>query len=1517
MRKILAVLTLVVIAVGTGSCGDQDLMSPEVPGPQFAISDAAHEGENPDFFFLPPLVPDPVGHVNFDEGEFNSDVKPVVFICELEVIVGNPLATTECDPDAEALKIEFTMNTGPGSETVRLNEADEHYIVNWHTDEFALDLDRFYRIHVRVGATPLGFADVDPLSNGRELRNVNTDEVIGLVDGRTLPIKFRIENGALCDPPGTTPCASATFDLADGGSVVLEETGDRVDLPPQATLPEGVTEVTVTMQLCDGIDVDLPTFGNCLEITSDPALDETTAAGSGNWDGLFPRAVISVCSLIDSSELPADPQRDLITLHRQNDDDVQALPHAHSFCEGEAQSASLWQGGFRSLASRGLDLLRQGVARIGGPRPLHARGRALRLDVGHAGESPFLSKFQFALPAEMEIDETTNGQTTGAGGTVSPAPTVIVKDRDGGPVAGATVRFEVDGSGGSLSPDAGLTVISGADGRASIADAEEGAGTWTLGGETGTYRLRAFGFGIAGSGDDGPFMPELPSETETEQNPVTLETGEVIFTAAVCESEPCAVGTIDLTEGGSVILEATGDRVDIPAQDPNAFPDGVTEVTITLELCDGIDVDLPTFGNCLRITSDPELTEDTFVEWGGLSPRAIISMCSVELEGDPALDALTDPQRDMVTLHRERNGLVQALPHADDECPTIIPESAWSGENASLAQRGLSALQRGVAFLAGAKPLLASGRRLRLDVGHAGESPFLSNFQLALPAMMEIVEGTDGQTADAGFGVEVPPKVYVSDRDGNAVLGATVHFEVTGGGGTIDEGSSLSVTTGSDGVAAVASWVLGAAAGTNTVKASGRGIADPTDDGPFMPALASDEPAPEEPPDPVELGTGEVSFTALGLGLVSHWTGDGTFEDAVGPNHGVADPLGSVGFADGIVGQAFQFQGDSAFVDAPGTNIDDADHITIMGWVRMDSEAPLSRIERFVTLTGEKAVVRHDGEASPGQLHFFTRIGGNLHHIRVDGVLQTGCFQHFAGTYDGTVMRAYLDGTEVGSLEVPGALDTGEGVELSSLAQTVAGLETLDGLLDEVEIHNRALTAAEIQASFGAPGSAGTCALLAPTGTVQGTVTDATTQEPIPGAQVHVVGTGLGALTDEIGRYELNHVPAGSQTIRVTMIGYADQEQEVEVADGMTTPTDFSLLPISAAVARAVSKGYEGVLAVYSAVSDELDRTGSSTDFDQLSRGHLNLAWGTTTTPALEDLIVAQRLADEAVEELDAEADPMGLAGVLVWKALAYLTIADMFEDWVLEAGGMAVGPENMLQLYQDAVAALTEAHTLAVAHEPESFLTLLSMALRARAHFSHEVWGKARNPDQEPVIVGSTDAVASAHAALELAGGADFTSTIGSGESGIAVWRAAEELDFGATYWTGSSVAILDPISEGSSPIVGTIIDEVLSVPPALRIVSGAEMRLIIAEHELAVGNLSAFTDAINAIRTNEGLPPTAPATDSEARELLIHMRQTYSYLQGRRLADHYRFGVLAPTWDEGSVAATAPGTFLPFPFP
>ncbi len=79
------------------------------------------------------------------------------------------------------------------------------------------------------------------------------------------------------------------------------------------------------------------------------------------------------------------------------------------------------------------------------------------------------------------------------------------------------------------------------------------------------------------------------------------------------------------------------------------------------------------------------------------------------------------------------------------------------------------------------------------------------------------------------------------------------------------------------------------------------------------------------------------------------------------------------------------------------------------------------------------------------------------------------------------------------------------------------------------------------------------------TASVTGSVASAASGQALSGAQVTVVGTGLGQITNLEGRFLLLNVPAGSHEVQVTFLGYRTETQQVDVVAGETVEIQFSL----------------------------------------------------------------------------------------------------------------------------------------------------------------------------------------------------------------------------------------------------------------------------------------------------------------------------------------------------------------------
>jgi hypothetical protein len=84
--------------------------------------------------------------------------------------------------------------------------------------------------------------------------------------------------------------------------------------------------------------------------------------------------------------------------------------------------------------------------------------------------------------------------------------------------------------------------------------------------------------------------------------------------------------------------------------------------------------------------------------------------------------------------------------------------------------------------------------------------------------------------------------------------------------------------------------------------------------------------------------------------------------------------------------------------------------------------------------------------------------------------------------------------------------------------------------------------------------------LMAQTGRVEGVVRQQEVGDPIPGAQVSIVGTILFSFTNESGYYVIDSIPVGVYDIRASVIGFQSAVlTNQEVNAGLPTMVDFPL----------------------------------------------------------------------------------------------------------------------------------------------------------------------------------------------------------------------------------------------------------------------------------------------------------------------------------------------------------------------
>jgi hypothetical protein len=218
-------------------------------------------------------------------------------------------------------------------------------------------------------------------------------------------------------------------------------------------------------------------------------------------------------------------------------------------------------------------------------------------------------------------------------------------------------------------------------------------------------------------------------------------------------------------------------------------------------------------------------------------------------------------------------------------------------------------------------------------------------------------------------------------------------------------------------------------------------------------------------------------------GQVEWFTGEG---DAVG-GWAADDVSGHTGFLkngvklpDGKVGHAFGLDGTDDFVEIPDYASQTPASITLEAWVNPD------------TVSGTRAIVsKSDASAAgpdnmswdfldiDGRLRFGVYQGPMARAIETNAaVLTAGTWQHVAATFDvaSQAIAIYVDGVAVPSSFIGDSnatiaviSDSASPVRIGSYFGVAGGMQGYwDGLIDEVSLFNRALSAGEVRSIFAA-----------------------------------------------------------------------------------------------------------------------------------------------------------------------------------------------------------------------------------------------------------------------------------------------------------------------------------------------------------------------------------------------------------------------------------------------------------------
>ncbi len=148
----------------------------------------------------------------------------------------------------------------------------------------------------------------------------------------------------------------------------------------------------------------------------------------------------------------------------------------------------------------------------------------------------------------------------------------------------------------------------------------------------------------------------------------------------------------------------------------------------------------------------------------------------------------------------------------------------------------------------------------------------------------------------------------------------------------------------------------------------------------------------------------------------------------------------------------------------------------------------------------------------------------------------------------------------------------------------------------------RRLGALPLVLAFLAPAAA------AQTGTIDGTVTDAETGQPLASAAVEVLGAGLAAGTNNEGRFQVQGIEPGSYSIVVTLIGYETTRVDgVGVGTGAAADVEIAmrsralvLNPVVVTASRRQEKALDAPASITTVSADEVARATATTVADHL-----------------------------------------------------------------------------------------------------------------------------------------------------------------------------------------------------------------------------------------------------------------------------------------------------------------------------
>jgi hypothetical protein len=205
------------------------------------------------------------------------------------------------------------------------------------------------------------------------------------------------------------------------------------------------------------------------------------------------------------------------------------------------------------------------------------------------------------------------------------------------------------------------------------------------------------------------------------------------------------------------------------------------------------------------------------------------------------------------------------------------------------------------------------------------------------------------------------------------------------------------------------------------------------------------------------------SSPAASNGLVGWWKADGNLLDSWGTHHGTQpQPARLFEFGPGKNGLAFFPKNGIATV--PDSATLQPANLTVQAWIKSVAPGPYRYIICKARDAGGVSFAVYTGEFRG--LRFFVNLAGGgtvLTPTIAPETIWDGAWHLATATFDGSMVRFYVDGLEVGAgTEAIGSIDYSNPQSLIFADYQVAGGLPFLGEIDDVQLYDRALTAAEV-----------------------------------------------------------------------------------------------------------------------------------------------------------------------------------------------------------------------------------------------------------------------------------------------------------------------------------------------------------------------------------------------------------------------------------------------------------------------